>query len=298
MKTIYKVGLLAVIVIAALAFTGFAYANSNGAGMRHFLSGTYKLPAYAQDCGDCDGILHEYIQEAWAAALGLEESELEELLDSGLTHYQIVLDLGVVETQDEFLDLLREVMDTAVANALADGVLTAEHAQVMLQHMNQMGDAGMLGHMNEFGGMKMRGEGAPFGPLSYQSGLMEEFLGLTREQFRARIQNGETIQEILTSQGKTLEEWSACSLAAQTARLNAAVENGQLTREQADALILRMEERFENGWLEPLGPMGPFGVPGEGGSTFGMPGMHGPGGHHGPNITPPETGNGKGGNDG
>ena len=322
MKTTMKIGILTVLVIAALAFTGFAYANSNGVGMQDMLSGTFNMPMHSSGTMmSGDGILHEYMQDAWAEVLGLEIDVLQARLDDGQTYYEIARELELVESQDEFFDLINTVRTIAIANAVEDGVVTPEQAQIMLQHMNRMGGAGMLGRMNKFGGMKTRGEGTPFGPLSYQSGLVEEFLGLTREHFQARLQNGESFEEIITSQGKTVEEWAAFSLQAHTDRLNEAVAGGNLTQEQADAMLLQMQERYENGWLEPIGPMGPYGTPGEGGPSFGMPGMYGPGepsgacgepgdggaswgspgmhspgGHHSPNQTPSDSTNGNGGN--
>lgn len=321
MTKIFRIGLLAVLTVTVLAFTGFAYAESTGVDVTDFLTGNYPNGIEGQmqwgwmgSEGDCDGQLHDYMQEAWAELLGIDLEELLERLEAGETHYQIALDLGVVETREDFFALLQEVMALALSNAVEDGVITPEQAASMLAHMAQMGEGGMLGHMNSFGDMHLRGEGAPFGPLSYQTGL-EEFLGMTREQVQERVRNGASFEDLLAEKGKTLEDWAAFSFQAHSERLNEAVANGQLTQEQADAMIQRMQERYENGWLEPIGPFGPFGVPGEGGGKFGMPGMHGPGdqsgpygvpgegggmfgspgmhgpgGHHGPAFTPPGSG--------
>lgn len=306
MKTIWKIGILGSLVIAALAFTGFAYASSKGAGMRELLSGNFGNQGIGMMNGGeawgmqhGEGFMDEYMVEAWAQVLGLSVEEIQEKLDQGLTHYDIALELG--RSQEDFGDLMQTAMTIAVASAVEDGALTGEQAQFMVQRMGRMrqpfGGPGqgvrdfMFQRMNRSGQdcedcelnrqPFMHGERGSFGPMGEPFAAVEEFLGLSREEIQSRIGNGETLEQIITSEGRTLEEWVAFSMDAVAARLSEAVADGEMTQEQADAMLLRHQERFENGWGEPFGPQGPFGEPAEYGPGMMGPGRHG-GGEHGP----------------
>jgi hypothetical protein len=79
------------------------------------------------------GVLHEYMQDAWAEALDLSRTELDSRLAAGETHYSIALDLGL--SVDEFAALMSEVRAEAIAAAVADGALTQAQADGMLQRM-------------------------------------------------------------------------------------------------------------------------------------------------------------------
>jgi hypothetical protein len=79
------------------------------------------------------GVLHEYMQDAWAEALGLTREDLDSRLAAGEMHYSIALALGL--TVDEFTALMSEVRAGAIAAAVADGALTEAQADWMLQRM-------------------------------------------------------------------------------------------------------------------------------------------------------------------
>lgn len=299
MKTIWKIGIIASLLVVVLAFTGFAYAGSTGVGMRDLLSGNFTMNGFSgMHAGDMPmmgyggGMLHEYMDEAWAQLLGLTADEIADKLAQGLTHYDIALEQG--KTAEEFEGLMKAAMTIAVAAAVQDGAITQEQADAMLQHMNSMPHSGMgAGGMHErmngpaegglpgAGFMGMHGGPGMFGLSGGRFAALAEFTGLSTDEIQDRIGAGETLADILSSAGRSLEEWTAEVLDVHSQRINEAVENGEITREQADAMLQRLQERVENGWGEPFGPMGPLSEPG----GFG-PGMHGPGdhgGHHGPN---------------
>ncbi len=302
MKSIMKVGILAILVIAALAFTGYAFANSNGVGIQDMLSGNYAMRMNGSSPGGVPamhgnggGLLKEYMDEAWAKVLGLTVEELEELRLSGLSHYQIALDQG--KTAEETVDLMTAAMTLAVASAVQDGVITSEQGQLMLQHMNEKAAGGMFGRMDGFGGF---GRHFGFGRLAPQGDLLEEFLGMTKAEIQERVQNGESLEEILTAGGKTVEEWAEYSFQAKTNQINEAVSNGDLTQEQADLMLQQLQDKFESGWFESFGPGVFHGAPGfhgKGGMMDGpgwgrSGGMHGRDGHPGPWNQAPALDNG------
>jgi hypothetical protein len=83
------------------------------------------------------GPMHDYVEQALAAKLGLTEAQVEEQLAAGKSMYQIALDKGIVEA--DVPALLTEVHKTAFAKAVADGVLTQAQADAMLQRMSANG---------------------------------------------------------------------------------------------------------------------------------------------------------------
>lgn len=118
-----KTLLIAVLVVLALAAfgVGVAWAQSEqppyGPGM---MRGGY-------------GGMHDYIEQALAAELGLTEEQVEELLASGQSMYQIALDNGIAE--DQLNTFMIEVHTAAFDKAVEDGVISREQADWMLQRM-------------------------------------------------------------------------------------------------------------------------------------------------------------------
>jgi hypothetical protein len=82
------------------------------------------------------GPMHEYMEEALAAKLGLTEEEIEEKLAAGETMWSIAQAQGL--TDEEIGDLMLGARDEALKAAVAAGVMTQEQADWMAQHMQQM----------------------------------------------------------------------------------------------------------------------------------------------------------------
>lgn len=148
-KTILIVGL----VVLALGVLGVGAVFAQGAqppvGRGSMMGGGY-------------GPMHEYVEEALADKLGITEKDVEDAFASGKTMYQIALDNGVKEA--DVAALLTEVHAAAFDKAVADGVLTREQADFMLQRMTangfaygncpmQNGQGGQYGRGNGYGGM-------------------------------------------------------------------------------------------------------------------------------------------------
>jgi hypothetical protein len=104
------------------------------------------------------GPMHDYVEEALADKLGITEKDVEDALASGKTMYQIALDNGVKEA--DVAALLTEVHTTAFDKAVADGILTREQADLMLQRMTANGfNSGTCPMQNGQGGQYGRGQG-------------------------------------------------------------------------------------------------------------------------------------------
>ncbi|MEW6404348.1 MAG: hypothetical protein AB1649_21320 [Chloroflexota bacterium] len=83
------------------------------------------------------GWMHDYVEKALAEKLGITEEAVEEQLAAGKSMYQIALDNGIAEA--DVASFLTEVHTAAFDTAVADGVITREQADFMLQHMQAAG---------------------------------------------------------------------------------------------------------------------------------------------------------------
>jgi opacity protein-like surface antigen len=75
------------------------------------------------------GWMHDYVEQALAAKLGLTEKQVEDALASGATMYQIALDNGIAEA--DLPNFMADVHQAAFDQAVADGVLSQEQADWM-----------------------------------------------------------------------------------------------------------------------------------------------------------------------
>jgi len=91
-----------------------------------------------------------------------------------------------------------------------------------------------------------------------------EVLGLTPEELLARINEGQTIEQIALDQGISIEQVIEAALAPHAEMIAALVEDGYLSQEQADGILeqarLRVEQLvttqwfgYGNGYCEPSG---------------------------------------------
>jgi len=152
MKKILFIGGLLGIVIIAFGLVGFVYAQAtnpptpydpgypvDGAPRRGYGmmgGGMGNRANFAGEGYHMKGVLHEYMFTALSQAFGLTTEELQSRYDAGETPWQIAESLGL--SAEEFNDLMIEARSSAINQALADGVITAEQANWMLEHMNQM----------------------------------------------------------------------------------------------------------------------------------------------------------------
>jgi len=77
------------------------------------------------------------------------------------------------------------------------------------------------------------------------SETVSELLGLTPEELCDLRQEGKSFAEIAAEYGFTLDELVAAIMVEKTAAVQARVDDGTLTQEQADLMIQRMAERTE-----------------------------------------------------
>jgi hypothetical protein len=153
-----KTLLIAGLVVLALGILGVGVAFAQG-GLPPVGQGGY-------------GWMHDYVEQALAAKLGLTEKQVEDQLTAGKPMYQIALDNGI--KQEELANFMNEVHKGAFANAVKDGVMTQEQADWMLQRMQNNG-----GYGYGTGTCPMHnGQGAQFGPQGNRgNGMMGRGFG-------------------------------------------------------------------------------------------------------------------------
>ncbi len=89
-------------------------------------------------------------------------------------------------------------------------------------------------------GMERMHEG--FGVGAAHGALEADLLGITQEEFRTRVENGENPRDMLDAAGITREDMDAAREAQMQEHLAAAVANGEITQEEADARSAHREE--------------------------------------------------------
>ncbi len=206
-----------------------------------------------------------------AEALGMTEDELQAARDAGQTLTEIAEAQGVdLDTLQATLSADRlEAMKTTLAEKVAAGDITQAQADAMLLRMESSdfsGKSGMKGNRGDHDFSQL--------PAEAQSALAAA-LNLSVEDLQAAIDGGQTLTEIAEAQGVDLDTLkstlSADRLEAMKTTLAEKVAAGDITQEQADAML----EKMESGDFPGRGGM----MDGQDGSRDGMRGH--PGGRGG-----------------
>ena len=158
-KNLIVLAILSVTVLS-LGVAGYAYAHSQtppvpGDAYAPRTMGGYggygmmgdHAPGIMDGIGD-EGPMHETMIAAFAEALRLTPEELEARHDAGETLWQIAESQGLNE--DDIQSLMLTAQDKALNQAVADGTMTQEQANWMIDHMNQMWEGGFT-HCNGSG---------------------------------------------------------------------------------------------------------------------------------------------------
>lgn len=121
-----KTILIVVLVVLALGALGVGVAFAQGP-----VTGGYGMMG-----GNGYGWMHDYVEQALAAKLGITEEQVEDALAAGKPMYQIALDNGI--KQEDLAAFMNGVHKDAFDKAVKDGVMTQQQADWMLQRMQTM----------------------------------------------------------------------------------------------------------------------------------------------------------------
>lgn len=87
-----------------------------------------------------DGDLHAYKLAAFAEKIGMSAEEVTALVEAGTRPHEIALENGVAEA--DLPAFMLEVHQAALEAAVADGILTQEQADFMIERMQSRGMRG------------------------------------------------------------------------------------------------------------------------------------------------------------
>ncbi len=231
-----------------------------------------------------------------AEALDMTPGQLWDELRAGKSLEDIAAEKGL-EPKDlaqAFLDARRE----ALAEAVEKGDLTQEQADAILAHMEECleehpehlmeGCGPGMGWEGHGPGMGWGGRGPGMGWGNAETSMLDvaaEALDMTPGQLWDELRAGKSLEDIAAEKGLEPKDLAQAFLDARREALAEAVEKGDLTQEQADAILAHMEECLEEHPEHLMGGYGP-GM-GRGGHGPGMgwegrgpgwnQGMHGPG---------------------
>ncbi len=142
-----------VVSIAVLAFgaVGYAYAQNQtpdfpfGHGMMGDYEGNEQdhghgmMGGYGHGMMDWDGEygpMHELMVAALAETINIPSDEIQNRHDAGETMWEIAEAEGL--SAEEIQEVMSSTHDNALEDALANGLMTEEQAEVMDDHMDQM----------------------------------------------------------------------------------------------------------------------------------------------------------------
>jgi transposase-like protein len=181
--------------------------------------------------------------DAAAEAIGVDTVDLAASLRDGDTIADVarVHDVPVSDVVDEVVASEQRRLERLVA----DGMLTREQADALSEDLRERAIDFVNGELAPFpivGGPPM---GLPGVHVDIEGPLADaaDAIGVDASDLVAALRDGDTIAEVARAHGVPVSEVVDAILAPMRADLDRAMENGWLTRPQADALAADLEER-------------------------------------------------------
>jgi len=173
---------------------------------------------------------------ALAEALGMTVDEVHAALAGTIAELADSQDM----TLEEVVDALIAPVIERIQQAVDDGRITQEQADERIEQMEENALEGLqTGSWFSMGGRGRRG-----GPGGVQPAILAETLGMSTEELREALADGQTIAELAEAQGMSLQNIVDALMAPMVERTQQAVDDGRITQEQADERIEQMEERL------------------------------------------------------
>jgi hypothetical protein len=152
-----------------------------------------------------------------------------------------------------------------------DGTITQAQADKIVAALEA---AGPFGKGGPFGGRHIL-----IGPKQFGLDVIANALGITADDVRTALRNGQSIADLAASKGKTAQDVIDAIVAEVTTKINERVTAGDLTQAQADKILADVKTMATDFVNNTPGNFPFFGGKGKGG-PFGGPWMGGPGRHH------------------
>ena len=210
---------------------------------------------------------------AAATYLGLTADQIRTDLQNGKTLAQIATAQG--KTADGLVQAILAAQEANLDKLVAAGKLTSDQEKKIETNLESMitslvngtpptSAAPLVGGGFGFPGGRPGGLGPRLGigPFGADLNAAATYLGLTPDQIKTDLENGKTLAQIATAQGKTAEGLVQAVLAAQQANLDKLVTAGKLSSDQEQTIekgLQTMITNIVNGKRPSMGAMGHFG---------------------------------------
>ncbi len=170
---------------------------------------------------------------------------------------------------EEYDAAVEQAQDRVVDEAVDEGWLTEDQAEMLRWRMDQAPGFGMRGMDKGFGGF---GHGM-FGPGDNLISIAADQLGMSLTDLLTELQDGKSIADVAAEKGVDTGAIVDAYLAKLKDNLDEAVAEGRITQKQADYSLEQAEERavdqLDNTWEDG------FRGGGHRGGMMGFPGMGG-----------------------
>jgi lambda repressor-like predicted transcriptional regulator len=264
-------------------------------------------PAWPLERGFVPGFPGEDPLETAADYLGMNTAEVREALRDGKSLAELAKDRGksVEGLKSALRDAIREDADQAVEDGLLTREQAARFAEKLSAGVDELVETGRHGLKFGFGGPAL--EYGPVGPAKPGPlpagrpgadliGTAVEYLGMDAAEVREALRDGTSLADLARDKGKSVEGLKNALRNGIRKDADQAVEDGLLTREQANRLVEKFGnavDKFVEGGLRSGFDFefegGGFGLHLHIAPESGMPAPRGPGdSSFGPAIIPPQ----------
>jgi uncharacterized protein YidB (DUF937 family) len=151
--------------------------------------------------------------------------------------------LGI--SSEELDDAIKAAALERVDAALAEGRITQEQADRLKERI-ESGELPPFGpFFGPMGGPFEHGGLPPLPLFGERLDAAADYLGLTEAELREKLNDGQTLAEIAEAEGKSVDGLKQALVDAAKAKLDQLVRDGELTQEQADAMLERLKEHVD-----------------------------------------------------
>ncbi|MDX2139661.1 MAG: hypothetical protein SF123_16365 [Chloroflexota bacterium] len=187
-------------------------------------------------------------------ATGLTEREILQQVRDGATLTEIITANGgdVQAVTDAIIAVVTEQVNEAVTN----GRITQERADQILANLPTMVENVLNGEFEPgFGGP--RGDRGDRGMDMGRGGiavvrLAAEMTGVDAQDIHAQLEDGTTLEEILTSNNVDVDAFVAEAVERMDARLGVLVADGRITQAEADEMLTTFETELRERISQPM----------------------------------------------
>jgi ribosomal protein S20 len=143
---------------------------------------------------------------------------------------------------DKLRQAFRDAIAARIDAAVKAGKLTPEQGAKLKERLSKANGLGLRLR----GRLAMKHPGLVRGiHRALRLGPVTNYLGVTPQELRSELRAGTSLAQIAIAHGKTVDGLVDAIVAPAKARLDRAVEKGQLTRQRADELLSRLTDAIE-----------------------------------------------------